>query len=58
MRNVFEVCVLCVLVLPAASGGTAYFCQLATAVLQHPTGQVLLATWFAAMAGLVAWYLM
>ncbi|XP_037544311.1 heme oxygenase 2 [Nematolebias whitei] len=42
----------------AASGGTAYFCQLAMAALRHPTGQVLFATWFAALAGLVAWYLM
>ena len=28
------------------------------AVLRHPTGQVLFATWFAALAGLAAWYLM
>lgn len=42
----------------AASGGTAYFGQLAMAVLRHPTGQVLFATWFAALAGLAAWYLM
>ncbi|XP_028311769.1 heme oxygenase 2 [Gouania willdenowi] len=42
----------------AASGGTAYACQLAMAVLRHPTGQVLFATWFAALAGLAAWYLM
>ncbi|XP_031733602.1 heme oxygenase 2 [Anarrhichthys ocellatus] len=42
----------------AASGGTAYASQLAMAVLRHPTGQVLLATWFAALAGLAAWYLM
>lgn len=42
----------------AASGGTAYAGQLAMAVLRHPTGQVLCATWFAVLAGLVAWYLM
>ncbi|XP_070836901.1 heme oxygenase 2 [Chaetodon trifascialis] len=42
----------------AASGGMAYACQLAMAVLRHPTGQVLFATWFAALAGLAAWYLM
>ncbi|XP_051244982.1 heme oxygenase 2 [Dicentrarchus labrax] len=42
----------------AASGGTAYACQLAMAILRHPTGQVLCATWFAALAGLAAWYLM
>ncbi|KAM9392018.1 heme oxygenase 2 isoform 1-T3 [Pholidichthys leucotaenia] len=42
----------------AASGGTAYIAQLAMAVLRHPTGQVLCATWFAALAGLAAWYLM
>ncbi|XP_054462964.1 heme oxygenase 2 [Anoplopoma fimbria] len=42
----------------AASGGTAYASQLAMAVLRHPTGQVLFATWFAALAGLAAWYLM
>lgn len=51
---------LCLFVpsLTAASGGTAYFCQLAMAVLRHPTGQVLFATWVAALAGLAAWYLM
>uniref|UniRef100_A0A1A8CR97 heme oxygenase (biliverdin-producing) n=1 Tax=Nothobranchius kadleci TaxID=1051664 RepID=A0A1A8CR97_NOTKA len=42
----------------AASGGKAYMCQLVMAVLRHPTGQVLCATWFAALAGLAAWYLM
>lgn len=42
----------------AASGGTAYVGQLAMALLRHPTGQVLFATWFAALAGLAAWYLM
>ncbi|KAM3598691.1 uncharacterized protein V6R79_021323 [Siganus canaliculatus] len=42
----------------AASGGTAYVRQLTMTVLRHPTGQVLFATWFAALAGLVAWYLM
>uniref|UniRef100_A0A3Q0SHN9 heme oxygenase (biliverdin-producing) n=1 Tax=Amphilophus citrinellus TaxID=61819 RepID=A0A3Q0SHN9_AMPCI len=31
---------------------------LAMAALRHPTGQVLFATWFAALAGLAAWYLM
>lgn len=41
----------------AATGGTAYISQLALAVLQHPTGQVLVATWFAALVGFVAWYL-
>ncbi|XP_074512767.1 heme oxygenase 2 [Sebastes fasciatus] len=41
-----------------ASSGTAYAGQLAMAVLRHPTGQVLFATWFAALAGLAAWYLM
>lgn len=42
----------------AATGGTTYACQLAMAVLRNPTGQVLFATWFAALAGLAAWYLM
>lgn len=42
----------------AASGGTAYAYQLAMAVLRNPTGQVLLASWFAALAGLAAWYLL
>ncbi|XP_067089195.1 heme oxygenase 2 [Osmerus mordax] len=42
----------------AASGGSAYACQLAMAVLRHPTGQVLFAAWVAALAGLAAWYLM
>ncbi|KAG7460167.1 hypothetical protein MATL_G00218430 [Megalops atlanticus] len=42
----------------AASGGTAYVCQMAMAALRHPTGQVLLAAWVAAIAGLAAWYLM
>lgn len=42
----------------AASGGKAYVCQLAMAVLRHPTGQVLCATWCAALAGFLAWYLM
>ncbi|KAF0032707.1 hypothetical protein F2P81_014997 [Scophthalmus maximus] len=41
-----------------ASVGTTYACQLFMAVLRHPTGQVLFATWFAALAGLAAWYLM
>ncbi|KAG9340455.1 hypothetical protein JZ751_021568 [Albula glossodonta] len=42
----------------AASGGASYTCQVAMAALRHPTGQVLLAAWVAAVAGLVAWYLM
>ncbi|KAK5856280.1 hypothetical protein PBY51_007888 [Eleginops maclovinus] len=42
----------------AASGGTEYACQLAMAVLRHPTGQVLCAAFAAALAGLAAWYLM
>lgn len=42
----------------AASGGTAYAYQLAMAVVRNPTGQVLLASWFAALAGLAAWYLL
>ncbi|KAG7505941.1 hypothetical protein JOB18_043571 [Solea senegalensis] len=42
----------------AASGGTTYACQMAMAMLRHPTGQVLFATWFAVLAGLAAWYLM
>ncbi|KAK2829224.1 hypothetical protein Q7C36_017214 [Tachysurus vachellii] len=41
----------------AASGGSAYVYQMAAAVLRNPTGQVLLAAWIAALAGLVAWYL-
>lgn len=53
-----NVSLLCVFFFPAASGGTAYVSQLAMAVLRHPTGQVLFATWFAALAGLAAWYLM
>ncbi|KAL4658146.1 heme oxygenase 2 [Arapaima gigas] len=42
----------------AASGGASYACQMAMALLRHPIGQVLLATWVAAIAGLAAWYLM
>ncbi|KAJ8398771.1 hypothetical protein AAFF_G00419680 [Aldrovandia affinis] len=42
----------------AASGGAAYISQVAMAALRHPTGQVLLASWVAIMAGLAAWYLM
>lgn len=42
----------------AASGGTEYACQVAMAVLRHPTGQVLFAAWVAVLAGLAAWYLM
>lgn len=41
----------------AAGGGSSYICQMASAVIRHPTGQVLLAAWIAALAGLVAWYL-
>lgn len=62
MLCVFVLYVLMLVFLPpsvaAASGGTAYIGQLAMAVLRHPTGQVLFATWFAALAGLAAWYLM
>lgn len=50
--------VFCLCCITAASGGTAYFGQLVMAALRHPTGQVLFATWFAALAGLAAWYLM
>lgn len=53
-----NLCSSCSLCVPAASGGTAYVSQLMMAVLRHPTGQVLCATWFAALAGLAAWYLM
>lgn len=42
----------------AACGGTSYGCQIAKALLRHPTGQVMLATWVAVVAGLVAWYFM
>ncbi|XP_018598532.1 heme oxygenase 2 [Scleropages formosus] len=42
----------------AASGGTSYACRVAMALLRNPTGQVLLATCVAAVAGLAAWYLM
>lgn len=41
----------------AASGGSAYVYQMAAALLRNPTGQVLLAAWIAALAGLIAWYL-
>ncbi|CAB1421151.1 unnamed protein product [Pleuronectes platessa] len=37
-----------------ASSGTAYAGQLVMAVLRHPTGQVLFATWIAALAGFAA----
>lgn len=43
---------------PAASGGSSYICQMAKTVLKNPSGQVLLAAWIAALAGLAAWYLM
>ncbi|XP_059417918.1 heme oxygenase 2 [Carassius carassius] len=42
----------------AASGGSSYICHLAMTVLKHPSGQVILAAWIAALAGLAAWYLM
>ncbi|XP_030646452.1 heme oxygenase 2 [Chanos chanos] len=42
----------------AASGGSAYAYQMATALLRKPTGQVLLAAWIALLAGAAAWYLM
>lgn len=42
----------------AATGGSAYICQMAMSVLKNPSGQVLLAAWIAALAGLAAWYLM
>ncbi|CAL8304059.1 unnamed protein product [Merluccius merluccius] len=42
----------------AARSGTEYACQVAMAVLRHPTGQVLFAAWVAVLAGLAAWYLM
>ncbi|KAK5914054.1 hypothetical protein CgunFtcFv8_008521 [Champsocephalus gunnari] len=42
----------------AAAGGSEYACQLAMAVLRHPTGQVLCAALAAALAGFAAWYLM
>lgn len=41
----------------AASGGSSYVYQMAAALLRSPTGQVLLAAWIAALAGLVAFYL-
>ncbi|XP_030637382.1 heme oxygenase 2a [Chanos chanos] len=42
----------------AAGGNATYACQLAKMLLRHPTVQVVLATWVAAVAGLAAWYLM
>ncbi|XP_076838105.1 heme oxygenase 2 isoform X2 [Brachyhypopomus gauderio] len=42
----------------AASGGSAYACQMAKSILRNPTGQVLLAVWIAALAGLAAWFFM
>ncbi|XP_026071411.1 heme oxygenase 2-like isoform X1 [Carassius auratus] len=42
----------------AASDGSSYICQMAMTVLKNPSGQVLLAAWIAALAGLAAWYLM
>ncbi|TSK87599.1 Heme oxygenase 2 [Bagarius yarrelli] len=41
----------------AASGGSAYVYQMTAALFRMPTGQVLFAAWIAALAGLVAWYL-
>lgn len=42
----------------AASGGASFACQMGMTILRHPTAQVLLAAWVAALAGLAAWYLM
>ncbi|KAI7803749.1 heme oxygenase 2 [Triplophysa rosa] len=42
----------------AATGGSAFIYQMAMSVLKNPSGQVLLAAWIAALAGLAAWYLM
>lgn len=42
----------------AASGNTTFACQMAMTLLRHPTCQVILATWVAAVAGLAAWYIM
>ncbi|XP_071387298.1 heme oxygenase 2a [Centroberyx affinis] len=42
----------------AASGNPTFACQLAMMLLRHPTGQVLMATWVAVLAGFAAWYLM
>ncbi|XP_057182125.1 heme oxygenase 2a [Triplophysa rosa] len=42
----------------AMSGNTNYACQYAKMLLQQSTVQVMLATWVAAIAGLVAWYFM
>ncbi|XP_042575518.1 heme oxygenase 2 [Cyprinus carpio] len=42
----------------AASGGSSYICQMAMTMLKNPSGQVILAAWIAALAGLAAWYLM
>ncbi|XP_071245636.1 heme oxygenase 2-like [Salvelinus alpinus] len=41
-----------------ASGNTNFACQLAMMLLRHPVGQMVLASWAAAVAGLAAWYLM
>ncbi|XP_057673566.1 heme oxygenase 2 [Corythoichthys intestinalis] len=42
----------------AAADGTTHACQLAMAMLHHPSGQVLVAICVALLASLVAWYLM
>ncbi|XP_073692422.1 heme oxygenase 2 [Garra rufa] len=42
----------------AASGGSSYMCQMAKTIIRNPSGQVILAAWIAALAGLAAWYLM
>ncbi|KAK7175342.1 hypothetical protein R3I93_002293 [Phoxinus phoxinus] len=42
----------------AASSGSSYVCQVAMTVLKNPSGQVLMAAWIAALAGLAAWYFM
>ncbi|XP_077474162.1 heme oxygenase 2 isoform X2 [Stigmatopora argus] len=40
------------------TGGTTQACQLAAAVLAHPSGHFLVATCVALLAGLLAWYVM
>lgn len=47
-----------VFLVSAATGGSAFIYQMAMGVLKNPSGQVLLAAWIAALAGLAAWYLM
>ena len=41
-----------------ASDNTNFACQLAMMLLRHAVGQMVLASWAAAVAGLAAWYLM